>query len=80
MIARTRKEARDWREAMRSLGKRVAFAPTMGALHVGHVSLVKRGLRHADIAAASIFVNPTQFAANEGFRPTRAPNMATSTR
>jgi pantoate--beta-alanine ligase len=67
VIARTRKEARDWREAMRAAGKRVAFAPTMGALHEGHVSLVKLGLERADVAASSIFVNPTQFAANEDF-------------
>jgi pantoate--beta-alanine ligase len=67
VIARTRKEARDWREAMRASGKRVAFAPTMGALHAGHVSLLKLGLERADVAASSIFVNPTQFAANEDF-------------
>ena len=67
VIARTRKEARDWREAMRAAGKRVAFAPTMGALHEGHVSLVKLGLTRADVAASSIFVNPTQFAVNEDF-------------
>lgn len=67
VIARTRKEARDWGVAMRAAGKRIAFAPTMGALHAGHVSLVKLGLSHADVAASSIFVNPAQFAANEDF-------------
>ncbi|MBI1358885.1 MAG: pantoate--beta-alanine ligase [Alphaproteobacteria bacterium] len=66
-IARTRKEARQWRAAMREAGKRVAFAPTMGALHEGHVSLIRLGLAHADVAASSIFVNPTQFSANEDF-------------
>ncbi len=50
---------------MRAAGKRIAFAPTMGALHPGHVSLIKIGLAKADVAASSIFVNPTQFAANE---------------
>jgi len=50
---------------MRAAGKRIAFAPTMGALHPGHVSLIKLGLEKADVAAASIFVNPTQFAAHE---------------
>ncbi len=66
-IARSRKEAREWRRAMAAEGKRVAFAPTMGALHDGHVSLIRIGLEKADIAASSIFVNPTQFAANEDF-------------
>lgn len=50
---------------MRAQGKRIAFAPTMGALHDGHVSLIKLGLEKADVAASSIFVNPTQFAAHE---------------
>jgi pantoate--beta-alanine ligase len=50
---------------MRAQGKRIAFAPTMGALHDGHVSLVRIGLEKADVAASSIFVNPAQFAAHE---------------
>ncbi len=52
---------------MRAAGKRVAFAPTMGALHDGHVSLIRLGLAHADVAASSIFVNPAQFSASEDF-------------
>lgn len=65
VVARTRAEARDWHRAMRAQGKRIAFAPTMGALHDGHVSLIRIGLEKADVAASSIFVNPTQFAAHE---------------
>jgi len=65
VVARTRGEARDWYKSQRALGKRIAFAPTMGALHDGHVSLIHIGLGKADVAASSIFVNPTQFAAHE---------------
>lgn len=65
VVARTRAEAREWSRSMRTAGKRIAFAPTMGALHEGHVSLIRLGLEKADVAASSIFVNPTQFSANE---------------
>jgi len=65
VVARTRAEVREWRRQMQAQGKRIAFAPTMGALHAGHVSLIKIGLDKADVAASSIFVNPTQFAAHE---------------
>lgn len=64
-IIRTVPELRAAIAQWRERGEKISLVPTMGALHEGHLALVKEGLNHATRAIATIFVNPRQFAAHE---------------
>src|SRR5690606_25868110 len=66
-IVRTVSELRATVAGWRKADETVALVPTMGALHEGHLALVRRALELADRAVASVFVNPTQFAPHEDF-------------
>ncbi|GIU35631.1 pantoate--beta-alanine ligase [Shewanella colwelliana] len=60
-IAHIREQVRLWKRQ----GETVAFVPTMGNLHLGHITLVKEAVKRADHVVVSIFVNPMQFGVNE---------------
>jgi len=66
-VAETIESVRSLVKAARSGGKKVGLVPTMGALHVGHISLIEAAVQKCDFVVVSIFVNPTQFGPGEDF-------------
>ena len=66
-VLRTVQEIQAFSKATKDAGKSIGLVPTMGALHEGHLTLMRRARQENDVVIASVFVNPTQFGPNEDF-------------
>jgi len=66
-VARTIQSVRKLVQTAHAKGKTIGCVPTMGALHIGHISLIEAAARQTDFIIVSIFVNPTQFGPSEDF-------------
>ncbi|MHC4665495.1 MAG: pantoate--beta-alanine ligase [Planctomycetota bacterium] len=66
-IAETIESVRSLVKAARAQGKKIGLVPTMGALHIGHISLIEVAVKECDFVVVTIFVNPTQFGPGEDF-------------
>ncbi len=67
-IVKTIKSVRKLVKSARDKGKTIGLVPTMGALHIGHMSLLETAAKQCDFVVVSIFVNPTQFSPGEDFK------------
>ena len=66
-VAKTIEAVRSLVKIARSEGSKIGLVPTMGALHIGHISLIEAAVKECDFVVVSIFVNPTQFGPGEDF-------------